>query len=112
VLQPVNVDGTSVFKQKSTVPVKFRVCDANGVSIGTDVISTFFLVQVLNGTLVENPNEQTVESTSAHDAFRFDPTDRQWIFNTSTKGLLASRTYVFRITLTDGTFIDYQFGLK
>src|SRR5439155_23072467 len=36
VLQPINASGTmSVFKMGSTVPTKFRVCDANGVSIGT-----------------------------------------------------------------------------
>ena len=90
VLQPVNADGTSVFKQKSTVPVKFRVCDANGVSIGTNVVSTFFLVEVLNGTVVENPNEQPVESTTPDTAFRFDPTGQQWIFNTNTKGLAGA----------------------
>src|SRR5205823_4611742 len=31
--QPINVDGSSVWRQGSTVPAKFAVCDANGVSI-------------------------------------------------------------------------------
>src|SRR5439155_12149418 len=35
VLQPVNADGSSVFKKGSTTPVKFRVCDASGTSIST-----------------------------------------------------------------------------
>ena len=30
ILQPVNNDGSSTFKQGSTVPLKFRACDANG----------------------------------------------------------------------------------
>src|SRR4029077_492231 len=34
VLQPVNPDSSSVFKAGSTVPIKFRVCDANGNPIG------------------------------------------------------------------------------
>ena len=63
--------------------------------------------------MVVNPNEQVQSIPPArHDAFRFDPADQQWIFNTNTKPLLPSRTYGYRITLTDGTFIDYQFGLK
>jgi hypothetical protein len=34
ILQPINASGTmSVFKLGSTVPTKFRVCDANGVSV-------------------------------------------------------------------------------
>ena len=32
ILQPINADGTSVWKQGSTIPAKFRVCGANGVS--------------------------------------------------------------------------------
>src|SRR5205823_1014556 len=32
ILQPVNADGSSVFKQGSVVPLKFRVCDAGGHS--------------------------------------------------------------------------------
>src|SRR2546422_3463306 len=34
ILQPVNADGSSVFKKGSTIPVKFRVCDANANPIG------------------------------------------------------------------------------
>ena len=33
-LQPINVDGSSVFKLGSTVPTKFRVCDYYGNSVG------------------------------------------------------------------------------
>jgi hypothetical protein len=111
VLQPINPDGTSVFKQKSTVPVKFRVCDANGVSIGANVVAAFALVQIFNGAVASDVNED-VQSTTPDTTFRFDPTAQQWIFNTNTKSLLASRTYRYWITLTDGSKIEYQFGLK
>jgi hypothetical protein len=35
ILPPINTDGSSVYKRKagSTIPVKFKVCDANGNSI-------------------------------------------------------------------------------
>jgi hypothetical protein len=111
VLQPVNPDGTSVFKQKSTVPVKFRVCDANGVSIGADVVAGFALVQIVTGAVANDVNED-VQSTTPDTTFRFDPSGQQWIFNTNTKALLASRTYRYWVTLTDGSRIEYQFGLK
>ena len=110
VLQPINVDGSSVFKQKSTVPVKFRICDANGVSIGANVVAAFNLVQVTGATATA-VNEE-VQSTTPDTVFRFDPTAQQWIFNTNTKPLSASLAYRYLITLTDGTTIDYQFGLK
>ncbi len=111
VLQPINVDGSSVFKQKSTVPVKFRVCDAKGNSIGSGVVSDFRLVQIVAGTAVNTVNE-LVDSTTPDTTFRFDPSGQQWIFNTNTKSLSPSMTYGFLITLTDSTTIQYQFGLK
>lgn len=112
VLQPVNADGTSVFKQGSTVPVKFRVCDANGVSIGTPgVVTNFKLVQTTAGTTSTVVNEP-VDSTTPDTTFRWDATAQQWIFNLNTKALVAGTTYTYRITLNDGSTIDFKFGLK
>ena len=112
ILQPINSDGTSVFKQKSTVPAKFRVCDANGVSIGTPgVVSEFVLVRT-SATVGPDVNEP-VDSTVQNDtAFRWSSTDQQWIFNINTKNQTANRTYYYRITLNDGSKIEFQFGLK
>jgi hypothetical protein len=112
ILQPINADGTSVFKQKSTVPAKFRVCDAYGNSIGTPgVVSTFRLVQTISGTVVDTVDE-AVDSTTPDTAFRWSATDQQWIFNINTKYLAANKTYVYLITLNDGSTIKFQFGLK
>jgi len=106
------VDGASVFKQKSTVPAKFRVCDAYGNSVGTSgVVASFRLIQVVTGTTMNEVSE-TVDSTTPDTAFRWDSTDQQWIFNVSTKNLYANRTYVYRIYLNDGTWIQFQYGLK
>jgi hypothetical protein len=53
-----------------------------------------------------------VDTNNPDTAFRFDPSAQQWIFNISTKNLTAGSTYVFTITLNDGTTIVFQFGLK
>jgi hypothetical protein len=112
ILQPINLDGSSVFKQKSTVPAKFRVCDANGNSIGTPgVVSNFYLVGVLTGT-VTSTVEDAVTSTTPDTQFRWDPTEQQWIFNINTKSYQANKTYFFEIRLNDGTAIPFHFGLK
>jgi len=111
ILQPINLDGSSVFKQGSTVPAKFRVCDANGNSIGTPgVVSDFKLIAKTNGTS-SDPNEAIV-STNADSAFRWDPSAQQWIFNISTKNLTKGYTYTYQITLNDGSKILFTFGLK
>jgi hypothetical protein len=112
ILQPIKADGTSVFKRNSTVPAKFRVCDANGASIGNPgVVSGFRLVRVLYGT-AEEQFPETVASQTPDTTFRWDSSDRQWIFNIDTKPLVASRTYVYEILLNDGSKIEFQFGLK
>jgi hypothetical protein len=57
ILQPINADGTSVWIQGRTIPAQFRVCDANGVSIGTSgVVMSFNLIQIISGT-VSNVDE-------------------------------------------------------
>jgi hypothetical protein len=112
ILQPINADGSSVFKQKSTVPAKFRVCDANGNSIGTPgVVTSFKLVKTVSGTEVNTANEM-VDSTTPDTAFRWSTTDQQWIFNINTKSLSANVTYYYEISLNDGTKINFNFGLK
>jgi probable HAF family extracellular repeat protein len=110
-LQPINSDGSSVFRQGSTIPIKFRVCDANGVSIGTPgVVSGFELTQVV-GTTTQVVNE-TSTSVDAEAAFRWDAANQQWIRNLSTKDLPSGQTYVYRIRLNDTTSIGFQFGLR
>src|SRR5439155_917971 len=82
---PIGLNGTSVFKQGSTVPAKFAVYDVNGVSIGTaGVVSSFCLVQIINRTVVDYVTD-TVTSTTPDTSFRWDPTSQQWIFNIDTK---------------------------
>ena len=112
ILQPVNADGSSVVKQGSTVPVKFRVCDANGVSIGTPgVVSQFILVAKVKDATNE-PITETIDSTTPDIAFRWSATDQQWIFNLNTKNLTKDYMYYYRIVLNDGSSIYFNFKTK
>jgi len=101
VLQPINSAGSSVFKQGSTIPVKFRVCGADGKSIvNAGVITSIRLMG----------SGRAVLSTTSDTGFRAG--NQQWIFNLSTKNLVAGNTYVYLITLNDGSTIQLQFSLK
>ena len=112
VLRPVNSDGTSVFNMNRTVPVKFRVCDANGLSIGTPgVIANFRLIQTVSGTVVAVVDE-AVGSTTPDASFRWDSTNQLWIFNLATNSLSINMTYSYQIMLNDGSAINFKFGLK
>jgi uncharacterized membrane protein len=109
---PINTDGTSVFKQGRTVPAKFSVYDANGVSIGTSgVVSSFFLTGILSGTTTTTV-ETVVDTNNPDTSFRWDPTGQQWIFNITTANLTAGNTYIYTIALNDGTTVVFQYGLR
>lgn len=111
VLQPIDPYGGSVFKQKSTVPVKFRACDANGVSVATPGIVSLFEMIGIAGANGAEVNEDIV-STTPDVTFRWSSTDQLWIFNLNTKNLTPGLTYWYRITLNDGSRIPFSFGLK
>ncbi|HKW34188.1 MAG TPA: SBBP repeat-containing protein [Candidatus Acidoferrum sp.] len=114
ILPPINADGSSVWKQGSTVPIKFRVCDINGVSIGTaGVVTNLVLYKIGSGTIA--PIDETAVNSTNDLAWHFDATGQQWIFNLSTKTApqnVANQTYYYRIDLNDGTNIYFQFGLR
>jgi hypothetical protein len=58
------------------------------------------------------PARRIVSSTTSDNAFRWDPSAQQWIFNISTSNLPAGKTYTFLIQLNGGGSISFQFGLK
>lgn len=86
-LQPINADGSSVFKRGSTVPVKFRLTDscAGTLSFPAEI----FLAKVSDQVA---GSDQEAPSTSAADTgnrFRYDPTGDQYVFQLATKPLSA-----------------------
>jgi len=114
ILQPINTDGTSVFKRGSTVPVKFTECDANGNAISdqTAVFATGYgsitLISAVRGQ-VNNVNETTY--TDIPDvAFRWS--NGIWIFNMATGNLDTNTRYTFRINLANGSYISFTFSTK
>ena len=96
ILQPINSDGTSMFARKggSTLPVKFRVCDASGNPI-SDPAAVFAgtggsltMLSAVRGTVdvVNEPGVMEIPDT----AFRFS--GNQWVFNMATSNLAQGTT--------------------
>ena len=56
--------------------------------------------------------EENVYSTTPDTMFRWDPSAQQWIFNINNKSYPSNQTYFFRISLNDGTTINFNYGLK
>jgi lysophospholipase L1-like esterase len=100
VAQPVNADGSSVFRSGSTVPLKFTLSDSQGVRqpTATPVLSVRRVSAGVQGTEVEDVVEAT---PSTGNRFAWTSAEGRYHYNLSTKGL-QSGTYDLTITLDGG----------
>jgi len=119
ILPPINSDGTSVYQRKggSTIPVKFRVCNASGASISNPAVvfapvgGSLTMLSAVRGT-IDSVNENA--GTDVPDvAFRWDASGQQWIFNMATSNLTSGSTDTFRINLAyTPASITFVVGVK
>lgn len=110
ILQPINTDGSSIFKAGSTVPVKFNLTDSNGayVSTATAKLTYSKVTDQISGVISEAVSTSTA---TIGNLFRYDPTANQYIFNLSTKGLSVG-TYLLMVNLDDGMSYSVKISLK
>lgn len=110
ILPPVSLDGRSLFKLGSTIPVKFQLTDANGNFV-TTAIAKLFVAQFSNNTLGDELVALSTSAASSGNQFRCDLTGNQYIFNLSTKPLSAGGWQML-ISLDDGTSYTALFSLR
>ena len=113
VLPPLKADGSSMFRRGQNISVRFRVCDANGDSVGTPGVvagtGTPILVGKTNGS---GGADESVISATGQAAFLWNPSSRIWEFDQSSSNLVPGVTYEYRIDLADGSIIEYQFSIR
>ena len=101
-LQPINADGSSIFKLGSIVPVKFRLT-AESAAI-SDATAKLYVAQVSNGIAGPEAEAVSTSAATAGNLFRYDADSDRYVFNWSTKALQTGMgTYQLRIDLGDGT---------
>lgn len=109
VLQPINVDGSSVFKLGSTVPVKFQL---SGASAGiSNLVARLYIQRIGPGAAGADIEAISTSNATTGNLFRYDATSGQYIFNLGTKTLSAG-TYKLRIDLGDGVLRTVIITLK
>ena len=107
--QPINPDGSSIFKLGSTVPVKFHLTDVAGNPV-SDAIARLEVAKVSNnveGTYVEA--DTNVAATSGN-LFRASGSG-DYIFNLATKPLSAG-TWSLKVVLDDGAEYRTRVSLR
>jgi hypothetical protein len=83
-LQPINMDNSSNFKLGSTIPVKIKVTDCNGASVGT-LVPQVFLQRVGAGSGTVNEPVAVESVPDVDNDMRYDASGQQYIYNLSTK---------------------------
>ncbi|GEM_PF-6168198 len=101
-LKPIAADGSSVFELGRAVPVKFRLCDANGAPVATPSAVTAFTADNGPAPTSRNPRFTT---------FRGDEDGQLLIFNLDTRPL-APGVQGYQIHLNDGSVIAFSFTLR
>ena len=109
--EPINADGSSVFKAGSTVPVKFRITDFAGepVTAAEARLATLSTYD-FDGTVPELEQEATTQG-NANTGDLFRPSAGQYVYNLSTRGM-APGSYQLFIRLDDGKQYTAVFSLR
>jgi hypothetical protein len=108
ILPPINAgDPVSDVNAGSTVPVKFRVCDASGDTIAAPgLVQSFELVRRVS----DEGGEEVLHQAWTDGEFKYS--NHAWKLNLDTKSLDGGFTYFWSVHLDDGTSIDFRFHLK
>jgi hypothetical protein len=109
VLQPINTNGSSIFNQGSTVPVKFQITGASAKI--TNAVVKLYYTKI--GNNITGTEAEAISTSAANNGnmFRYDPTGNQYIFNLATKGLSVG-TYQLRLDFGDGVRNTVNISLR
>jgi len=109
VLQPINSDGSSIFKLGRTIPVKFRLTgESEGI---TDAEARLYLSKVSDSVTGTKEEATSTAAATEGNLFRYDASEDQYVFNLSTEDLVQG-TYRLRIDLSDGERRMVDISLK
>ena len=108
-MAPIHLDGGSLFKSGSTIPVKFKLAGASdGIVLDSVKLYAGKVSDAILGTEIE------ASSTSAADSgntFRYDASTDEYVFNLATKALNLG-TWQLRADLGDGVKHTVLVSLK
>jgi hypothetical protein len=98
-LQPINLDGSSIFKLGSTLPAKFKL---TGGSAGVvNLAARIYVAKISNSVAGTELEATATNSPDAGNVFRYDSSSGQYIFNWGTKSLTEG-AWQIRVDLLDG----------
>lgn len=113
ILAPINADGSSRFLAGLPVLARFRVCGPGGQSLGTPgLVTSFRLVQSTTAAGVVVATDAPVPTLFGPSAIVWNSLTQSWLTLIDTRRLARRATHAFRITLNDGSTIDFTFFVR
>lgn len=96
---PIKSDGTGIYKQGRTLPIKFQLTDANN-QITTSSIAQLFAGKIHDN--IVNSDEVALSTSGADTGNYFRVSSNQYIYNLNTS-MLSPGTWQLKVKLDDGT---------
>ena len=106
--QPVNMDGSSIFKLGSTIPLKFQLTGGNANVVG-GIVSRLYLAKMNDGIAGSELEATSTSTADTGNVFRFG--NGTYMYNLSTKGL-SSGTWQLTVDMGDGALHTAIISLK
>jgi hypothetical protein len=107
-LDPIDNDGSSVFRLKTTVPVEFQLLKANGRWLA-NADCHLFLAKVENQVVGTYQKAVSDDCSERGNTFRYE--DRRYEFHLRTKGL-SKGTWRLRVTVNGALAHEANISLK
>ncbi|OGZ07906.1 MAG: hypothetical protein A3C13_04525 [Candidatus Lloydbacteria bacterium RIFCSPHIGHO2_02_FULL_50_11] len=107
-LQPINDTSvwpgltSSVFKGGSTIPVRFQLKDAGGNLVQASAVPLWLPPEQVSPMNASTNEVASINTSTNGTTYRWDTADQQYIYDWSTKGLLAGYWYRISAKLDDG----------
>lgn len=109
-LSPIKSDGTGIYNQGRTLPVKFELFDVNGNSV-SQVIARFYAAKISNNIAGTDEIPLSIVAADAGNQFRYDSAWRLYIFNLSTN-TMSQGAWQIKAVLEGGQVITGIISIK
>ena len=109
-LPPIKVDGSGIYKQGRTLPVKFQLTDINNNFVST-AIANLFLIKVSEGIPGGEEIPLSTSNADTGNIFRYDTEDNHYIFNLSTDTMDAG-TWQLKVELDDNRYYNVLISIR
>lgn len=109
-LPPIKTDGSGIYNQGRTLPVKFQLTDNNGVFVSS-AINNIYVAKISNGVVGTDEMPLSSSSSDTGNQFRYDTLANQYIFNLNTS-TLSTGTWWLKAVLDDGKEFGVLISIK